>query len=81
MSEAGHKNFLYPSSEKISIEKGTKVSRVSWVSISGLTPVRVETKKIFELCQSQDYKKYSVVWIDKENVYHDKSILSNYKSK
>ena len=66
LSELGHKNFLYPSGKKILIEKGVSASRVPWIGMSGLIPIRIETKQIFDLYQSQVYKKYSIVWIKKE---------------
>ncbi len=71
LSEVGHKNFLYPSGKKILIEKGIEASRVSWVGMSGLIPVKVETKRIFDLYQSRDYKRYSVVWVKKECIDYE----------
>lgn len=66
LSEIGHKNFLYPSKKKVVVEKGTKVSRVAWIGMEGLVPIKVETKQIFDLYQSQNHKKYSVIWIKRE---------------
>ena len=66
LSELGHKNFLYPSKKKIVLEKGIFASRISWVGMDGLVPVKIETRKIFDLYQSRSHKKYSVVWIKKE---------------
>ena len=66
LSELGHKNFLYPSRRRILIEKGMTATRVAWVGMSGLIPIRIETRKIFDLYQSMENKKYSIVWIKKE---------------
>ena len=71
LSEVGHKNFLYPSDKKISLEKGLKASRVAWVAMSGLIPIKVETKKIFDLYQSRDHKRYSVIWVRKECIDYE----------
>ncbi len=78
-SELGHRSFLYPSTQKVEIPKGSTVSRVPWVSISGLMPVKIETEKVFDLCQNKRYKKYSVIWINKENIYCDESIYKAHR--
>ena len=71
LSETGHKDFLYPSKKSVKLQKGLSVSRIHWVGISGLIPVKVETKKIFELYQIERKREYSVIWIKKEYIYNE----------
>ena len=71
LSESGHKDFLYPSRKKVKLQKGLAVSRIHWVGVSGLIPVKVQTKKIFELYQIERKKEYSIVWIKKEYIYNE----------
>ncbi len=73
-SERGHKNFWYPSDNKLLIKADCKAEKVSWVSGGYRIPIKVLKSCLMPLDITENTKtnispptkdEYIIVWIEK----------------
>ena len=78
LSEVGHKNFYYPTSNKAVLKKNCSYEILPWIcskpltalkiKINCLLPLSLDNKDIGDIMLNEDPEKSIVVWIDKNIV-------------
>lgn len=65
LSQKGHKDFYYPSTESETLVEDTAYEHLSYAGSSEMQAIKIPTNSVYV---NSSENKYMVVWVDKEIV-------------